>query len=153
MRLWHTLCACSSSWYSVVLFRVRDEIPRCLSVFLTEPYWDFILDVEEIANYVQKGGGNCTFHDISGTHTKLHGVVTQTNTVGYSTATKTSNYITRNILQRNIHGPSLNHFYHGKAIYILSLICDNSVTTQNVWFFRKDFQPFKHRVKSHLPII
>jgi len=61
-----------------------------------------ILDAEELATYyVQKGGENSTYHNISGTHTKLHGVVTQTNRVWYSIATKTPHTITSLVLTQS----------------------------------------------------
>ena len=51
--------------------------------------------------------------------------MTQTNTVWYSTAKIPQ--IKRGNVLRHIKWPSPNQFYHGKAINIISLICDKSV--------------------------
>jgi len=32
-----------------------------------------------------------------------------------------------------------NLTYHNSSFLYVSLICDNSVTTQNLWFFRRNF--------------
>jgi hypothetical protein len=38
---------------------------------------------------------------------------------------------------------SLRESYSSAALYTISLICDNSVTTQNLWFSRETFKRFE----------
>jgi hypothetical protein len=92
--------ACGTSF---VLPAVCDILVFC-SVYLTrypvarqcicQTYWDFIPDIEDVTIYhVQKGW---TEQHIPSklwySHTKLHGVMTQTTTVWNYTPIKTSNY-------------------------------------------------------------